>query len=126
MDQPLNLPAQITMIAWSLQEVPPDDRKPVGVVLQRCLELSGLKDLRALKLLKSKGESVFGEHPTYPQASGKDTAQLLQQIQQTLSQLSEIEVPNGAPIATGASWEVVTTSSSPLTLEQTRYSPPLQ
>lgn len=82
-----NIAAQITMIAWSLQELP-GDRSAIEPILRRSIELAGIGDIQRLKILKSQGKSVFRENIGYALASSADVNAIDQQIKRLLVDFS--------------------------------------
>ena len=122
MNSPLDLAAQITLISWSLTETPNTE---VEGVLSRALELGGIVDIEALKLRKIDGKTVFGQLPSYPQASAGDVEALRSRIASTIANLETIETTQGVPVANGSDWEEYEISVSTLKLSDVAYSAPL-
>ena len=124
MDEPLlDVAAFATLIYAVLTELPASDVRAIAPLLERSLELAGVKDISGLQLLKANGQSVFGEAKQYPQASSEDVANLLNRLQDSANSLSPLPDPGGLPVSyDSGSWTPITAAIAPtITLEDLRY-----
>jgi hypothetical protein len=121
---PLDLAGQVVWMAWTLQELPiaMSDLTPL---LEKALKLGGIQEFRNLRYRKAKGQPVFGQVETYPQASANDTEALIKNIRDRLSNLPAIVIPDGDYMQPGPNWESLTIPISEVEISETRYTAPL-
>lgn len=62
---PLDMAAQVTLIAWTLQELPElEDR--ITPLLRQALDFASIRDIEILKIRKLDGLGIFGQQQAVP------------------------------------------------------------
>jgi hypothetical protein len=97
----------------------------IAQTLQTALNLGGIREFKNLRYRKAKGQTVFGQVPSYPRASANDTEALIKEVSDRLTTLPEIYIPAGEPMNTGPGWTAIETDAAEVTIAETYYVPPM-
>jgi hypothetical protein len=109
----LDVGAIATLAYAALDELPSQDRVAIAPVLERALQLVGVKDIAGLQLLRSNGQSVRGQTTQYPQAGREDVANLLILLQNG-AKFTPLPDPGGEPVPYDAgSWTAPDVATAP-------------
>jgi hypothetical protein len=109
----LDVGAIATLAYATLDELPSQDRVAIAPVLERALQLVGVKDIAGLQLLRSNGQSVRGQTTQYPQAGREDVANLLILLQNG-AKFTPLPDPGGEPVPYDAgSWTAPDVATAP-------------
>ncbi len=98
-----DLAAHLTLLVFTLRELP-SEAATTNALINRLMELCGLRDLSTLIQQKEDGFSVFGQQPIYPNASEADVLALIRAIAERLQNLQPIPADTDATIPAPAGW----------------------
>lgn len=94
-------------------------------ILDKALALGGIREFKNLRYRKSKGQTVFGQVPSYPQGTANDTEALLKTIADYSAKLTPIAIPQGEYVPPGPDWQPIETPAAELAIADTHYTAPL-